>query len=458
MEIPVENLVSIQVNKMTDRRSFLKNTAASAVAAGAWNLNSAAWGANERPTLALIGGRNQGRDVALRAIQAGARFKTFCDLDPAIQNVTGAAIEKAQNSKPQLVEQFERVLEDKDIDAVVIATPDHWHARMAILACQAGKDVYCEKPLCQTIEEGHLMRDAARKYNRVMQVGTQRRSGEHFKSAVELVASGKLGKVSLIKAWINQIRISIGNPSDGTPPPGVDYDRWLGPAPKRPFNENRFHYTWRFFRDYGNAEIGNQGIHVLDVAIWAIQQMRGFEPTQCLPTRVSSIGGIYWLHDAKEVPDTQIVSYDYGDLMLNFELRSSPPDYVLPHSTAPVSTSKMRGGPTDFYTGYYGTEGTLLVTNNFWELHWKDGKVETCKSSGVAHEADFLASLKSRRRPNSDVEIGRLSTMLCHLGNISYRLGRDVKFDPATEALGNDSEANALLSKQYREPYGLPKV
>ena len=259
---------------MKERRLFLKTVTGSAIAAGVWNLNPAALGANERVTVALIGGRNQGRGVALRAIGGGAQFKTFCDLDPAIRNKTGAEIEAAQGRKPQLEEQFERVLEDKDIDAVVIAVPDHWHSRIAIMACQAGKDVYCEKPLCQTIQEGHLIRDAARKYNRVMQVGTQRRSIEHFRSAAELAASGKIGKVPLIKAWINQIRISIGRPADGPPPPGVDYDRWLGPAPKRPFNENRFHYLWRYFWDYGNAEIGNQGIHVLDVALWAIQQMR----------------------------------------------------------------------------------------------------------------------------------------------------------------------------------------
>ena len=443
---------------MQNRRAFLKATAGSAVASSVWNLNPAALGANEKVTLALIGGRNQGRGVAQRAIKAGAQFKTFCDLDPSIREKTGKEIEAAQGRRPQLEERFERVLEDKDIDAVIIAVPDHWHARMAILACQAGKDVYCEKPLCQTIREGQLMREAARKHNRVMQVGTQRRSMEHFRSAVDVVSSGKIGKVPLIKAWINQIRISIGRPADGSPPARVDYDRWLGPAPKRSFNENRFHYTWRYFWDYGNAEIGNQGIHVLDVGLWAVQRMRGFEPQQCLPTRVSSTGGIYWLDDAKEIPDMQIVSYDYGDMMLNFELRSFATDYVLPHSKAPVSTNKFAGGPADFYTGYYGTEATLLATSDRYELHWKDGKIETVKDSGGSHEANFIECVKSRSKPNSDVEIGRLSTMLCHLGNISHHLGRDVKFDPKTETFGNDREANNLLTKDYRAPYELPRV
>jgi predicted dehydrogenase len=440
-----------------DRRAFLKSAAASAVAAGGFvNLNPAAMGANEKVTLALIGGRNQGNGDALRAIRAGARFKTFCDLDPKVLEKTGADIAKAQGDKPGFEDDFRRVLDDKEIDAVMIATPDHWHARIAILACQAGKDVYVEKPLCQTIYEGQLIRDAARKHNRVVQVGTQRRSMDHFKSAAEFVASGNIGKVPLIKAWINQIRIDIGKPADSAPPMGVNYDRWLGPAPARPFNENRFHYIWRFFWDYGNSEIGNQGIHVLDIAIWAIQLMRGFDAAKCLPKRISATGGIYWLDDAKEVPDTQMVTYDYGDMMLNFELRSFATDYLVPHA-APRIGPKTAGGPADFATAYYGTDATVLALNDRWEVHWKDGKVEQTKAGGGSHEGNFLEAVKSRKKPNADVEIGRLSTMLCHLGNVSYKLGRDVRFDPKTEKFG-DAEANKLLRKEYRAGYELPKV
>jgi predicted dehydrogenase len=445
------------MNRMSGRRTFLQVSGAAALEK-VWNLNPRALGANERVTLGLIGGRAQGRAVALRAIQAGAQVKTFCDLDPAVQNRTGADLEKAQNRKPELETLFERVLEDKEIDAVIIGVPDHWHSRIAILACQAGKDVYCEKPLCQTIQEGRRIRNAARKYNRVFQVGTQRRSGEHIRSAVELAASGKLGKIPLIKAWVNQIRIDIGNPPDSNPPPGVDYDRWLGNAPQRPFNENRFHYLWRWFWDYGNSELGNQGVHVLDVALWGIQLMRGFEPRQCMPRRVSATGGIYWLKDAKEVPDTQIVNYDYGDMLLSWELRSFATDFTAPHSSAPVATSKFTGGPAGFWTGFFGAEATLIVTESRWDLYWKDGKVETTKGNGFRHEANFLECVKSRQRPNSDVEIGRLSTMLCHLGNISQRLGRDVVFDPANENFGSDQAANRMLTKAYRAPYGLPEL
>jgi predicted dehydrogenase len=427
---------------MLHRRSFLLASAGAA----------AALGANDRVTLALIGGRNQGRGVAARAIKAGAQFKTFCDLDPEILAKTGAEIEQQQGRKPQFEKEFRRVLDDRDIDAVVIAAPDHWHARMAILACQAGKDVYCEKPLSQTIHEGRMMREAARKHNRVFQVGTQRRSGPHFRSAVEYVASGKLGKVCLVKAWINQVRPTIGRPPDGTPPAGVDYDAWLGPAPKRPFNPNRFHYNWRFFWDYGNSEIGNQGVHVLDVALWAIQKMRGME--NCLPDRVSASGGIYWLDDAKEVPDTEIVTYHYPDLLLDFELRSFANDHVL------HAGQQVRGnGPTDFYTAFYGTEGTMLLTQSGWKVSLKNGEAGPSeKGVPETHEQNFLECVKSRQRPNSDVEIGRLSTTLCHLGNISFRLGRDVRFDPKTETFPGDAEANRMLTKTYRAPYTLPAV
>jgi predicted dehydrogenase len=286
----------------------------------------------------------------------------------------------------------------------------------------------------------------------VVQVGTQRRSGDHFKSAVDFVSSGKIGKVPIIKAWINQVRQTIGRPADGTPPPGVDYDRWLGPAPKRPFNENRFHYNWRFFWDYGNSEIGNQGIHVLDVAIWAIQKMRGFEPVNCLPKRITAAGGIYWLDDAKEVPDGELVTFDYGNMLLNFELHSFATDYTLPRD--PKSTARLG---TNFYTGYYGTEATVIVTNEFWEVHWKDGRVERTNQGAMPHEANFLECVKSRKKPNADIEIGRLSTSLCHLANVAFKLGNEVHFDPATEKFA-EADANKLLTKEYRAPYGLPKV
>ncbi|MBZ5594328.1 MAG: Gfo/Idh/MocA family oxidoreductase [Acidobacteriia bacterium] len=417
---------------------------ASAVAAGSSFLwNPRAKGANDRVVLALIGGRNQGRGVATRMIQQGAEIKTLCDLDDAIIRKVGAELEKAQHKSVSSTKDFRRVLDDKDIDGVIIATPDHWHALIALPGCQAGKDLYLEKPVSQTIHEGHLIRDAARKYNRIVQVGTQRRSDEYCKSAIEYVASGKLGKICLVKAWHSQVRETIGRPPDADPPAGIDYDVWLGPAPKRPFNPNRFHYNWRFFWDYGNSEIGNQGVHVLDLAMWGIQSIRGV--ANCLPKRVSSNGGIYWLDDAKEVPDTQVVAYDYKDFMLVWELRSFT-------KSRPIENA-------EFGAAFYGAERSLVIDPSSWTVYSKDGVAEhTVKDSGGSHEKSFLNCVKSRQKPNADIELGRLSTTLCHLGNISHHLGRDVVFDPSTETFGDDSAANAYLTKQYRSPYELPSV
>jgi predicted dehydrogenase len=421
------------------RRTFLQAAAATA----ALNLNSKAWGANDRISLALIGARNQGKGVALRSIAAGARISTICDIDDAIYAAVSPLLAERQGSKPAYVKDFRRVLEDKSIDAVIIAAPDHWHTHMAIPAMQAGKDVYVEKPLSQTIQEGRLIRDAARKYQRVVQVGTMRRSGEHFREAARQVGSGKLGKLCLVRAWMAQVRESIGNPPDGTPPAGVDYNMWLGPAPERPFNPNRFHYNWRFFWDYGNTELGNQGVHMLDVALMGIQAAFGIG--RSLPTRVSSQGGIYWLHDAKEVPDTQTTTYDYGDFMLVWELNSFSRSHPIEGAAAG--------------TAFYGSEGTLVVDGRGWKLFGKDGKVAgTGDAQPMTHEKNFLECMRSRQRPNADVEIGRMSTTLCHLGNISQRLGRDVRFDAKTETFGEDHEANKMLAKQYRKGYDLPRL
>jgi len=289
------------------------------------------------------------------------------------------------------------------------------------------------------------MRDAARKYKRVVQVGLQRRSAKHFKSAIDYVASGKLGDVCMVKAWMCQVRGTIGNPPDSKPPEGVDYDRWLGPAPERPFNKNRFHYNWRFFWDYGNTELGNQGIHMLDIALWGIHRLLKDESKR-LPSRVSSQAGIYWeLDDAKEVPDTQIVTYDFKDLMLVWELRS-----FQKHN--PIEGDQAG-------TGFYGVDGTLIVDGGGWKVINKDGKVEKqVKASGGSHSQNFFECIKSRKRPNSDIELGRQSTTLCHLGNLSHHLGRSVRFDPVTENFGKNRRANALLTKEYRDPYTLPKV
>jgi predicted dehydrogenase len=420
------------------RRKFVN----AALGAGvALNLNPRAIGANERISLALIGARNQGKGVGLRSIAAGAEIATICDIDDAIYAEVAPQYAAKQGKKPEFVKDFRRVVDDNNIDAVIIATPDHWHTHIAVPAMQAGKDVFVEKPLSQTIQEGRLIRDAALKYKRVVQVGTMRRSGEHFQEAARQVQ--KIGKLCMVRAWMAQVRKSIGNPPDGSPPAGADYNQWLGPATLRAFNQNRFHYNWRFFYDYGNTELGNQGVHMLDVALMGIQQLNGIEKS--LPHRVSSQGGIYWLKDAKEVPDTQLTTYDYGDFMLVWELASFSRSHPIENASAG--------------TAFYGSDGTLVVDGKGWRLYGSDGAVaSTGDATPLTHEKNFLECMRSRKAPNAHVEIGRLSTTLCHLGNISQKLGRDVRFDAKSETFGSDGQANALLSKSYRKGFDLPKL
>jgi predicted dehydrogenase len=432
---------------MENRRSFVAKTGLG-LAAGYLNLNPAAKGANERVTLGLIGGHNQGRNVALRAIENGAVIKTFCDLDEDVIRKVSPQFEKAQHRAPAPAKDFRTLLDDKELDGVIIAVPDHWHTHIGLLACQAGKDIYIEKPLSQTIREGQMLRDAARKYNRIAQVGTQRRSGEHFREAVEYATSGKLGKICLVRAWTYQLRESIGNPPDGMPPSTADYDLWLGPAPARPFNPNRFHYKWRFFWDYGNSELGNMGVHVLDVAMRGVQNLRGVK--NCLPRRIYSGDGIYWLRDAKEIPDTQLVTFDYGDFLLTWELRS-----FAQHP----GEQEMTAG-----TSFHGSEGSLIVGVEGWKVTSSKGKLIASNPSDSeetllkAHLKNFVECVKSRKTPNGDIELGRLSTTMCHLGNISHHLKRAVEFDPETETFGADAAANQRLTKEYRAKYPLPTV
>ncbi len=426
-----------------NRRSFMKHAGAAAVAAGAVNLNPKAMGANERVQLGLVGCRARGFSVAKEALRHNAAIQVLCDIDDAVLEKVSAELKSEQEQPVKCVKDYRELLDNSEIDGVIFGTPDHWHAIQTIHACQAGKDIYVEKPLSHTIHEGQQMLKAARKHKRVVQVGTHRRSQNHFKTAVETILSGKLGDICLIKAWGVQLRKSIGTPPDEEVPSGVDYDRWLGPAPERPFNPNRFHYNWRFFYDYGNTELGNQGVHFLDLCLWAISEMRGID--NCLPTRISGNAGIYWLDDAKEVPDTQIITYDYGDLMLSWELRS------FGKHSAPEGIN--------FGLGFYGTEGALIADSNQWCVK-QDGKETglSDKFEGGSHAANFIDCIKSRKRPNADIAIGRLSTTLCHLGNIASRLGRNVDYDPETETFGEDDEANGMMTKEYREPYALPEV
>jgi predicted dehydrogenase len=320
------------------------------------------------------------------------------------------------------------------VDALVVATPDHWHALATVWACQAGKHVYVEKPASHNLVEGRRMVEAARKYDRVVQLGTQRRSGAHFQSAAEFIRAGKLGKVPFAQAWIAGARKSIGHEDDADPPAGGDYGLWLGPAPERPFNPNRFHYKWHWNWDYGTGELGNNGIHGLDVLRW----LCGLDA----PRRVTAGGGKLFYDDDQQTPDTMVVTFDFPGTTLVWEHRV-------------WSKTGMEGDP--FGVRIYGEKGTLVFDKDGW--HVADGVEASDKAADLEppHLRNFLDCVKDKKRPNADIEEGHKSTRLCHLGNIAYRVGRVLHFDEATETLKDDAEANALLGRTYRKPFTLPE-
>jgi len=423
------------------RRQFLGSSAknAAGVAVGMVSLATATAKAtaSERVRVAAIGVRNQGKTLAAHlAAMSDVEIVALCDVDESLRPSATRAVAEVQGPSPRWEKDFRRILDDRSVDAVVIATPDHWHAAMTILACQAGKDVYVEKPVSHNVREGLQMVAAARRTDRVVQSGLQQRSGSHFQKAVEFVRSGRLGTVHLAKAWTVHRRKPIGRKRDGAPPDGVDYDLWLGPAPARPFNANRFHYNWHWFWDYGTGELGNWGVHMLDIARWGL----GVD----LPTRVSAAGGRFHFDDDQETPDTLVVHYAYPGATIVWEHRL-------------WSTHGLEGRSAA--AAFYGEAGTLVVDRGGWKVYDLAETIASDTSEqAVAHLRNFIDCIKTRSRPVADIETGHVSSALCHLGNIAYRVGHEVTFAPEAASFGSDRAANVLLSRSYRTPWELPTV
>ena len=421
-----------------DRRAFLGTAGVALAAAG--TSARAGQSANDRVRVAVVGVRSRGAEVAREfSRNKGAEVVAVCDIDDALFAKPIADIEKIGGKAPRAEKDFRRLLDDKGIDAIINATPDHWHALIAVLACQAGKDVYTEKPASHNVVEGRRMVQAARKYNRVVQLGTQRRSMDHVKDAIELVRSGGLGKVGMARAWIHQQRKPIGHGKPGAVPGGVDYALWQGPAPDRPFYPNRFHYNWHWFWNWGTGEIGNNGIHGLDVARWGL----GVEA----PLTVTSGGGKFVFDDDQEVPDTQIVTFEFPEACLVWEHRM---------------WSKHGTEGHGFGIAFYGDKGTLIVDEKGWQVEDPDGGKPAKPLGGkatngvAAHVQNFLDCVRSRNRPNADIETGHLSTRLCHLGNIAHRVGRKLSFDGPREAFKDAPDADKLLSRDYSSRFEMP--
>ncbi|MDX1983285.1 MAG: Gfo/Idh/MocA family oxidoreductase [Bryobacteraceae bacterium] len=407
-------------------------------------------GANERLTIACMGCRGRaGSLIAGFAEMPDVDIATLIDVDA---NQFGAAVQKVESRKgraPKTVGDFRRVLEDKSIDAIVIGTPEHWHAIPAILACQAGKHVYVEKPLGHNHREGEAMLAAARKYKRVMQVGIQSRSGPHFAQALEYIRSGGLGRVALAKAWESARQRPVPRVPDSAPPAGVDYDMWLGPAPRRAFNPARFHSNWRWFFDYGSGDLGNDGVHRIDYArrgLEAAFQGMGKQLPEW-PLSVAASGGKLYFDDAQEWPDTLFVTWDYPGALLTYEMRIWSPHPI---------DGEQEGAAV------YGDNGWVLIGNRGWQAYGPKGeKLPARGESGdddPAHKRNWVDTIRKGGTPNCDVAVGHVASSMVHFGNIAWRVNRKLQLDAMGRAFRADEEANQKLARTYRAPWMLPKV
>jgi predicted dehydrogenase len=430
------------------RRDFVKDSTITAIGTGL-ALSSGPFagkvlGANEKITVGVIGCGSQGRwNMRDFLRQPDVQIAAVCDVYEANLNQA----REMTDGKAAAYKDFRKLLEQKDIDAVIIATPDHWHAMPAIHACDAGKDVYVEKPLSHTIQEGRKMVEAARRNKRVVQMGTQQRSGKHFQQAVDIVRSGKLGKVVFVRTWNygNELPQGIGNPPDTDPLPGLDWDMWLGPAPYVRYNRNRCLGNFRWFWDYAGGKITDWGTHLIDVVHWALDVDA--------PATVYAAGAKYYIQDNRETPDNLEVTYEYPGFMMNYSNRIVNGYGIDGHS---------------YGIQFQGTQGTLFVDRSGFEFTPELQRVgdesappaeKPFKGEGspqhLPHVRNFLDCVKSRQAPASEIEIGHRSTTAALLGNIALKVKQKINWDGKKEQIVGNSEAATLLTKQYRSPWKL---
>jgi predicted dehydrogenase len=462
-----------------DRRDFLK-TAGKAATLGAATLalRGKVLGANDRVRVAICGLRGRGNDHLKGFTHVpGAEIAAFCDVDDSILNQRLGDMQKLALPKPKTYVDVRKLLEDKDIDAISIATPNHWHSLMAIWACQAGKDVYVEKPCSHNSFEGRQLVRAVKKYNRICQHGSQSRSNPGIVDAIQRVQNGTVGDVYLARALCYKWRPSIGHANEEPVPTGVNYDLWTGPAPMKAFTRNRFHYNWHWIWDTGNGEVGNQAIHEIDIARWGL----GVK----FPVLVSATGGHFMFDDDQETPNVLNATYYFDGAngkrkMMELEVRhwitnheaeigtgaygsgGVPAAGLTPRAGKKSVDHQQSLGPKDAKTNtigniFYGSNGYLAIDGYDAYKTWLTNQAEpgpSGKASGD-HFANFIDCIRSRRAEDihSPIEEAHISTTLVHLANASYRLGRTLRFDPEQEQVVGDDEANRLLRGNYREPY-----
>ncbi len=398
---------------------------------------------NEKVNVAVLGG-GRGRNLASHfSSLPHSQVIAVCDPDPGRANRLSSDVERRTKRRPLDISDFRKVLDRKDVDAIVVATPDHWHAPATILGCLAGKDVYVEKPASHNIVEGRLAVKAARKYKRIVQHGTQLRSRPHYREAWKLIKDGAIGKVMMVKAINNQRRGRMEHRPDEETPKGVNYDLWLGPAKNRKFNRNHFHYGWHWLWEYGTGDLGNDGVHQVDLGRWALG-LGAPKAVSCSGAKLGSKG------DAQETPDTMNITWEYDDLLYVFEQRDFTP-------------YRMQGHRFDNDNIFFGDQGYLMIDRLGYRV-FRGNKPGPSANVGAAddgaHYRNFIDCVKSRKQDElvAEIEDGHISALLCHLGNISYRTGKRLEFDAKTETFTNDKEANQLLGREYRKGYELPEV
>ncbi len=421
------------------RRHFLAKTS---LAAGALTIAPSLFAQNaNRKIVAAVMGTNARGMAHVKALLAmpDVEIAYICDVDERAAAKATSFIATKQTKAPKVVKDFRHLLEDKDVDVLAIATPNHWHAPATILACSAGKHVYVEKPGSHNPHEGELMVKAARKYKRVVQMGNQRRS---FPWAIEMMAqlkAGEIGEVNFARSWYNNARKSIGNGKPAPVPAELDYSLWQGPAPEMPYLDNLVHYNWHWRWHWGGGELANNGVHSLDIVRWGL----GVD----LPKSVTCGGGKYAMptDDDQETPDTYVVTYDFGGKGATWE----------GHSCHPRGFENV-----GFGVNFYGSKGHLIIAGDNYQFLDLNGKViseKNNKRSDIEHFANFLDAIRNGKTLNAEIEDGQKSTLMCHLGNIAYRTGSTVHFDSAKGKIINNKPAMELWSRKYRKGWE-PKV
>jgi predicted dehydrogenase len=446
-------------NKVT-RRDFLKAAATTTAGARAFSgltflpRPQQVFGAGDRVRVAVVGLRGRGKDhIDALSRMPNVEIAGLCDVDESVLNKRRSEV----GGSPRTVADVRRLLDDPTIDAISIATPNHWHALMAIWACQAGKDVYVEKPCSHNLREGRQLVRAAQKYGRIVQHGTQLRSTRAAIDAIDHLHKGTFGDIYLARGLCFKRRDTIGRTPVEPIPRGIDYDLWTGPAPLKPFTRNRFHYNWHWIWDTGNGDLGNQGVHQADFARWALGVR--------LPTRVSAVGGHFMFDDDQETPNTLTCAFEFSQpdgrrKMMEFEVR-----HWISNNEAGIGRGLFRGHNT-IGNIFYGSNGYLAAGNEdaFSYESWlgSDEKAGPRGRSGGDHFSNFISCVRSRKAADlhAPIEEGHMSCALVHLANASYRLGRELRFDPETEQVVGDDDANRLLSggdRGYRPPFVVPE-